>query len=123
MSTPLCLCIDVNWGSSTQAQTYKNALLSVHQLNRVDDHVKNYCPQILVLSGSPNSRPPLVDFGYLITKNISLLICGNISEVSLSFKHMCNCYIILICYFPFFIKLALYFSSKPSFPLLQFNLL
>ncbi|KAE8573766.1 hypothetical protein A483_HHAL011684 [Halyomorpha halys] len=71
---------DVNWGSSTQAQTYKNALLSVHQLNRVDDHVKNYCPQILVLSGSPNSRPPLTDFAYLITKNISLLVCGNISE-------------------------------------------
>ncbi|CAH1407510.1 unnamed protein product [Nezara viridula] len=74
---------DVNWGSSTQAQTYKNALLSVHQLNRVDDHVKNYCPQILVLSGSPNCRPPLIDFAYLITKNISLLICGNISERAL----------------------------------------
>lgn len=77
---------DVNWGSSTQAQTYKNALMSVQQLNRVDDHVKNYCPQILVLSGPPNSRPPLVDFAHLITKNISLLLCGNITQNLISHR-------------------------------------
>ncbi|KAJ4451626.1 hypothetical protein ANN_03095 [Periplaneta americana] len=29
---------DVNWGSTTQAQTYKNALQSVLQLNNVEDH-------------------------------------------------------------------------------------
>ncbi|PSN39491.1 Solute carrier family 12 member 2 [Blattella germanica] len=69
---------DVNWGSSTQAQTYKNALISVLQLNNVEDHVKNYRPQILVLSGLPSYRPPLIDFAYLLTKNVSLLICGHI---------------------------------------------
>ncbi|XP_071450264.1 bumetanide-sensitive sodium-(potassium)-chloride cotransporter-like isoform X1 [Hetaerina americana] len=69
---------DVNWGSTTQAQTYKNALVSVQQLNNVEDHVKNYRPQILVLSGMPNFRPPLIDFAYLITKNLSLMICGHI---------------------------------------------
>ncbi|XP_021936580.1 solute carrier family 12 member 1 isoform X2 [Zootermopsis nevadensis] len=69
---------DVNWGSTTQAQTYKNALLSVQQLNNVEDHVKNYRPQILVLSGMPSFRPPLIDFAYLLTKNLSLLICGHI---------------------------------------------
>ncbi|KAL1139743.1 hypothetical protein AAG570_006721 [Ranatra chinensis] len=77
---------DVNWGSSTQAQTYKNALMSVQQLNRVEDHVKNYRPQILVLTGLPNTRPPLVDFAYLMTKNVSLLICGNIVKNSMSQK-------------------------------------
>ncbi|XP_021968164.1 bumetanide-sensitive sodium-(potassium)-chloride cotransporter isoform X1 [Folsomia candida] len=69
---------EVNWGSSTQAQTYKTALSSVHQLNNVQEHVKNYRPQILVLSGHPSFRPSLVDFGYLITKQISLLVCGQI---------------------------------------------
>ncbi|XP_073977668.1 sodium chloride cotransporter 69 [Rhodnius prolixus] len=69
---------DVNWGSSTQAQTYKNALVSVQQLSRVEDHVKNYCPQILALTGAPETRPPLIDFAFLITKNISLLVCANI---------------------------------------------
>jgi solute carrier family 12 sodium/potassium/chloride transporter 2 len=73
---------DVNWGSTTQAQTYKNALLSVQQLNNVEDHVKNYRPQILVLSGMPSFRPPLIDFAYLLTKNLSLLICGHILKVS-----------------------------------------
>lgn len=69
---------DVNWGSSTQAQTYKTALSSAYRLNQVHEHVKNFRPQILVLTGCPSSRPPLVDFAYHITKKISLLICGHI---------------------------------------------
>lgn len=69
---------DVNWGSTTQAQTYKNALISVQQLNNVEEHVKNYRPQILVLSGLPNTRPILVDFAYMLTKNLSLLVCGHV---------------------------------------------
>lgn len=72
---------DVNWGSTAQAQTYKNALTSVQQLNSVEEHVKNYRPQILVLSGLPSARPPLIDFAYLLTKNLSLLICGDVKLV------------------------------------------
>ncbi|XP_018915712.2 bumetanide-sensitive sodium-(potassium)-chloride cotransporter [Bemisia tabaci] len=75
---------DVNWGSSTQAQTYKSALSAVQQLSRVEDHVKNYRPQILLLTGLPFSRPPLVDFANLITKNLSLLICGHIHDQHLA---------------------------------------
>ena len=74
---------DVNWGSTTQAQTYKNALNSVQQLNYVEDHVKNYRPQILVLSGMPGYRPPLIDFAFLLTKNLSLLVCGHILKSSI----------------------------------------
>ncbi|XP_054715278.1 solute carrier family 12 member 2-like [Uloborus diversus] len=69
---------DVNWGSSTQAQTYSLALNAVMKLNDVADHVKNYRPQLLVLSGHPSHRPPLIDFSYTITKKLSLLICGNV---------------------------------------------
>ncbi|XP_044762363.1 bumetanide-sensitive sodium-(potassium)-chloride cotransporter [Coccinella septempunctata] len=71
---------DVNWGSSTQAQTYKTALGMALRLNSVGEHVKNYKPQILVLSGSPKARPPLVDFANLITRSNSLLILGDIQE-------------------------------------------
>lgn len=71
---------DVNWGSTTQAQTYKNALISVLQLNNVDEHVKNYRPQILVLSGLPSARPILIDFADLLTKKLSLMICGHVIE-------------------------------------------
>ncbi|KAJ3641069.1 hypothetical protein Zmor_027592 [Zophobas morio] len=70
---------DVNWGSTTQAQIYKNALQAAHQLNNVEEHVKNYRPQILVLSGMPSARPALVDFAHLITKNQSMLVCGHIN--------------------------------------------
>ncbi|CAH1967079.1 unnamed protein product [Acanthoscelides obtectus] len=70
---------NVNWGSTTQAQIYKNALQAVHQLNNVEEHVKNYRPQILVLSGMPSARPALVDFAHLLTKNLSMLVCGHIN--------------------------------------------
>ncbi|XP_063708088.1 bumetanide-sensitive sodium-(potassium)-chloride cotransporter isoform X2 [Culicoides brevitarsis] len=69
---------DVNWGSSTQAQTYKDALMSVQHLNTIEEHVKNYRPQILVLSGHTNSRPILVNFAFLLTKKTSLLVCGHV---------------------------------------------
>lgn len=77
---------DVNWGSTTQAQTYNNALNAVQQLDRVEEHVKNYRPQLLVLSGTPSTRSALVDFAHCITKNNSLFICGHIIESPISYK-------------------------------------
>ncbi|KAF2357911.1 SLC12A transporter C-terminal [Trinorchestia longiramus] len=71
---------DVNWGSSTQAATYVSALKHTLDLQHVEEHVKNYRPQILILSGPPSARPPLIDLGQLITKNISMLVCGHIAR-------------------------------------------
>ncbi|XP_077514330.1 bumetanide-sensitive sodium-(potassium)-chloride cotransporter-like [Amblyomma americanum] len=77
---------DVNWGSSTQAQTYLDALNSVVKLNAVRDHIKNYRPQILVLTGNPADRLPLVDFAYLLTKKLSLMVCGDIRKPPMSYR-------------------------------------
>ncbi|XP_078036652.1 sodium potassium chloride cotransporter [Augochlora pura] len=77
---------DVNWGSSTQAQTYKTALTIVYRLNSIDEHVKNYAPQILALSGPPGARPALLHLANLITKNHSLLICGEVYPTNLSYR-------------------------------------
>ena len=71
---------DVNWGSSTQAYSYTQALNHALKLNSVDDHIKNFRPQILVLSGHPEHRPALMHFGSQITKNISLMVCANIKQ-------------------------------------------
>ena len=68
---------DVNWGSSTQAQTYRSAISSAYKLSYLPDHVKNYRPQVLVLSGNPADRPPLIDFAYGLTRGGGLLICGH----------------------------------------------
>uniref|UniRef100_A0A8C9U7W9 Solute carrier family 12 member 3 n=1 Tax=Scleropages formosus TaxID=113540 RepID=A0A8C9U7W9_SCLFO len=65
----------VNWGSSVQAGTYNMALSYSVSLSGVEDHVKNFRPQCLVLTGPPNVRPALVDFVSSFTKNISLMIC------------------------------------------------
>ncbi|EDV92859.1 bumetanide-sensitive sodium-(potassium)-chloride cotransporter [Drosophila grimshawi] len=78
---------DANWGSTTQAQQYKAALMAVHRLQNVSDHVKNYHPQVLVLAGDPKTRPPLIDFGYMLTKNNSLMFVGNIIPVRVGYKN------------------------------------
>ncbi|XP_074895489.1 solute carrier family 12 member 3 isoform X1 [Buteo buteo] len=69
---------DVNWGSSMQAGSYNMALNYSVGLSEVDDHIKNYRPQCLVLTGPPNFRPALVDFVGTFTKNLSLMLCGNV---------------------------------------------
>ncbi|XP_071170441.1 solute carrier family 12 member 2-like isoform X2 [Mytilus edulis] len=69
---------DVNWGSSTQAHVYRTALQSTLKLIQVEDHIKNFRPQILVLTGLPKSRPALVDFVWSLSKKVSLMMCGHV---------------------------------------------
>ena len=71
---------DANWGSSTQEQTYRTLISAAHRLQQTGEHVKNYHPQILVLSGNPITRPALIDLGSVITKNTSLLMVGDVFE-------------------------------------------
>ncbi|KAL3866007.1 hypothetical protein ACJMK2_043348 [Sinanodonta woodiana] len=75
---------DVNWGSSTQANAYKKALVSTLKLVNVEEHVKNFRPQILALTGFPSNRVDLVDFCSTITKRQSLLACGHVFEGDMS---------------------------------------
>uniref|UniRef100_A0A8C9A262 Solute carrier family 12 member 3 n=1 Tax=Prolemur simus TaxID=1328070 RepID=A0A8C9A262_PROSS len=69
---------EVNWGSSVQAGSYNLALSHAVGLNEVEDHIKNYRPQCLVLTGPPNFRPALVDFVGTFTRSLSLMICGHV---------------------------------------------
>uniref|UniRef100_A0A663MUG1 Solute carrier family 12 member 2 n=1 Tax=Athene cunicularia TaxID=194338 RepID=A0A663MUG1_ATHCN len=69
---------DVNWGSSTQALTYLNALQHSIRLSGVEDHVKNFRPQCLIMTGAPNARPALLHLVHAFTKNVGLMICGHI---------------------------------------------
>ncbi|KAM9808091.1 solute carrier family 12 member 3 [Neosynchiropus ocellatus] len=72
----------VNWGSSVQASSYNIALSHCVSLNQVQDHVKNYRPQCLVLTGVPSTRPALVDLVSCFTKGLSLMMCSNVVAVS-----------------------------------------
>ncbi|KAA0714501.1 Solute carrier family 12 member 2 [Triplophysa tibetana] len=85
---------DVNWGSSTQALMYNQALSHCLHLTGVEDHIKNFrepnssnispClylsfrPQCLMMSGYPDSRPALVYLVHAFTKNVGLMICGHV---------------------------------------------
>merc|ERR1719264_1808970 len=69
---------EANWGSSTQGQVFVNAVKQAQVLTETPDHVKNYRPKVLLLSGNPAHRPPLVNFASLVTHSSSLLICGHI---------------------------------------------
>lgn len=69
---------EANWGSSAQAYTYIRALRFTYRLNTVEDHVKNFRPQCLVLTGNPSSRPDLVHLVSQITRNRGLMVCGQV---------------------------------------------
>ena len=49
------------------------ALKASQGLLKVSDHIKNYRPKLLVVSGQPSHRPSLVEFANLLTKKISLM--------------------------------------------------
>ncbi|KAI6230123.1 Solute carrier family 12 member 1 [Aphelenchoides fujianensis] len=55
-----------------------NALSSLQKLACSEIHVKNYRPQILLMSGNPASRVQLLDFAHSITKGDSLLLCAHV---------------------------------------------
>ncbi|KAK7145418.1 hypothetical protein R3I93_013216 [Phoxinus phoxinus] len=69
---------DVNWGSSTQALMYNKALTHSLHLTGVEDHIKNFRPQCLIMSGYPNSRPALMYLVHAFTNNSGLMICGHV---------------------------------------------
>ncbi|XP_021446137.2 solute carrier family 12 member 2 isoform X1 [Oncorhynchus mykiss] len=83
---------DVNWGSSTQALTYHQALTHSLHLSSVEDHIKNFRPQCLVMTGYPNSRPALLHLVHAFTKNVGLMICGHVRTGSRrpNFKDLSN---------------------------------
>ncbi|KAM9366885.1 solute carrier family 12 member 1 [Symphorus nematophorus] len=71
---------DVNWGSSTQAVTFVSAVSNALSLAAVEDHVKNFRPQILALTGSTRSRPALLDLAHSFTKNYGLCLTCEVFE-------------------------------------------
>uniref|UniRef100_A0A671N2T3 Solute carrier family 12 member 1 n=1 Tax=Sinocyclocheilus anshuiensis TaxID=1608454 RepID=A0A671N2T3_9TELE len=74
---------DVNWGSSTQAVTFINAVNNALILSTVDEHIKNFrCAQCLVMTGSPRTRPALLDLAHSFTKNYGLCLTCEVFVVS-----------------------------------------
>ncbi|XP_039979474.1 solute carrier family 12 member 1 [Xiphias gladius] len=65
---------DVNWGSSTQAVTFVSAVSNALSLSGVEDHVKNFRPQIIALTGSARNRPALLDLAHSLSKNFGLCL-------------------------------------------------
>lgn len=68
----------MNWGSSSQAYTFIQALRYTRRLDGIDEHVKNFRPHCLVLTGRPQDRPNLTYLVSQITKNVSLMVYGNV---------------------------------------------
>nr|XP_042902240.1 solute carrier family 12 member 1-like [Parasteatoda tepidariorum] len=79
-------CPDINWGSSFQGFIYRNALYYLNKLQKIEDHVKNFRPAVLVLSGNVCTRPQLVDFAAFFTKDLGLHISAHISKETISWR-------------------------------------
>ena len=70
----------INWGSSSLS--YIEALNSTQKLEQVRTHVKNFRPGTLALVGDPRDRPALAYLAGSITKDTSLMICGNFIDTA-----------------------------------------
>jgi solute carrier family 12 sodium/potassium/chloride transporter 2 len=81
---------NVNWGSSSQSQSFVSALKAIQTLTKVEDHVKNYRPKVMVLSGTPGDRPALLDFANLLTKRLSLLACADVVSPDMDWNNMAD---------------------------------
>ncbi|CAG2107808.1 unnamed protein product [Medioppia subpectinata] len=77
---------DVNWGTSKRAHIYNSALNAALKLNSIGDHVKNFRPSILLMTGNPSARIPLVEFANNITKHKSLLLIAHIVNDPINHK-------------------------------------
>eukprot|EP00002_Diphylleia_rotans_P005031 TRINITY_DN1400_c0_g1_i3.p1 TRINITY_DN1400_c0_g1~~TRINITY_DN1400_c0_g1_i3.p1 ORF type:complete len:895 (-),score=153.82 TRINITY_DN1400_c0_g1_i3:576-3260(-) len=60
---------DVNWGSARSAKLYVDTLEMSYKLQAEKKHVKNFRPQLLVLTGSPYERVQMIKFCSQITGN------------------------------------------------------
>ncbi|KHJ43123.1 hypothetical protein D918_06689 [Trichuris suis] len=74
---------DVNWGDSTQANSFRNAVHNMLKLQMTQDHVKTYRPMILLLTGNPCKRKDMVNFVSNITRSQGMLICGQVLQAPL----------------------------------------
>jgi len=74
---------DVNWGSAVDATKYKMAVHNINSLERVRYHIKNYKPQLLVLTGEvkkaeETERIDLIIFSQQLRKAKGAYIYGNV---------------------------------------------
>lgn len=72
----------LNWGSSLQSQRIQDVIEHTYKANTIQYHVKNFLPNIIVLSGVPETRKKIVSLANLITKNNGLQMCVNVEKVS-----------------------------------------
>lgn len=54
------------------------ALRFTNRLNKQEDHVKNFRPQFLALTGRPTDRPDLIYIVSHLSKNVGLMVYGNV---------------------------------------------
>lgn len=80
----------INWGSSGQAHIYRRSLEYSLKLMHTDEHVKNFRPNFLVLTGQPSKRPALCDLCAELTKGNSLMVCANIIHQSQGLREFDN---------------------------------
>uniref|UniRef100_A0AAQ4Q5F2 Solute carrier family 12 member 2 n=1 Tax=Gasterosteus aculeatus aculeatus TaxID=481459 RepID=A0AAQ4Q5F2_GASAC len=94
---------DVNWGSSTQALIYNQALTHCMNLTGVEGPRQEL--QCLVLAGYPNSRPALLQLVNSFTKNVGLMVCAHVRMVGSEppepagayFIHSIHCLPLYVC--------------------------
>jgi amino acid transporter len=69
---------NVNWGDSSQAAMHMKATQAMYQLEVTKQHVKNWRPQYLILTGNLEERPDLIVAMKLLKKSRGVTIAGSV---------------------------------------------
>lgn len=74
----------VNWGTTSEAQLFNLAHSSALKWDLTSDHVKNYRPRIVCLTGNPSARTALLDMAFAITRDYGLLFALHLKKEHIS---------------------------------------
>ena len=69
---------NVNWGDSSQAARHMRATQAMYSLEMTKEHIKNWRPQYLFLTGNIDERPDLIIAMKLLKKSRGVTIAGNV---------------------------------------------
>ena len=72
-----------NWGQTSDSQLYKTSVSLAHKLNKKTEHVKNFRPSVLLLSGIPKNNYDLISMANHISKHRGLLVVSDIATNNL----------------------------------------
>eukprot|EP01029_Cantina_marsupialis_P016129 TRINITY_DN3578_c2_g1_i1.p1 TRINITY_DN3578_c2_g1~~TRINITY_DN3578_c2_g1_i1.p1 ORF type:complete len:970 (+),score=365.74 TRINITY_DN3578_c2_g1_i1:62-2971(+) len=86
-----CSKTEVNWGAANEGQRYRRAVKTMLTLGKIKEHIKNWRPQWLMMTGDVSERRALGWLARSVRKGRGLVVFGDVNNEDYnSIKHKAN---------------------------------